>query len=259
MTTGLRALIVDDEPLARDLLRTMLAQVGGVTIIGESGDGGDAIMQIESLQPDVVFLDIQMPEGSGFDVVRALDPEVLPAIVFVTAFDQYALRAFEVHALDYLLKPYDLERLGSAVAKVKRMVSRPRPDRDAENQRVRELLASVRMESAQAQRLVIREGERTILQRVDGIDWIEADAKYARVHTTDRTYTVRETMRNIETRLDPTRFMRVSRSAIVNLDRVKEIQPWFNGEYVLIMQNGAKITTTRSFRGGLVELIEGRK
>ena len=257
--SDLRALLVDDEPLARDLLRTMLAQVGGVTILGESGDGADAITKIESLQPDVVFLDIQMPEGSGFDVVRALDPEVLPAIVFVTAFDQYALRAFEVHALDYLLKPYDLERLSGAVAKVKRMIARPRSDRDAENQRVRELLASVRMESAQAQRLVIKEGERTILQRVDGIDWVEADAKYARVHTTERTYTVRETMRNIESRLDPTRFMRVSRSAIVNLDRVKEIQPWFNGEYVLIMQNGAKITTTRSYRGGLVELIEGRK
>jgi len=255
----LTALIVDDEPLARDLLRTMLTSVGGVTIIGESGDGADAITQIESSRPDVVFLDIQMPEGSGFDVVRALEPDVLPAIVFVTAFDQYALRAFEVHALDYLLKPYDLERLSAAVTKVKRMVDRPRPDRDADNQRVRELIASVRMETVQAQRLVIREGERTILQRVDGIDWVEADAKYARVHTTERTYTVRETMRNIESRLDPAKFLRVSRSAIVNLDRVKEIQPWFNGEYVLIMQNGAKITTTRSYRGALVDIMEGRK
>ena len=257
--SDLRALIVDDEPLARDLLRTMLAKVGGVDIIGESGDGADAVARIESMKPDVVFLDIQMPEGSGFDVVRALEPDFLPAIVFVTAFDQYALRAFEVHALDYLLKPYDLERLSAAVNRVRRMLSRPRPDRDAESKRVRELLASVRMEAVQSQRLVIREGERTILQRVDGIDWIEADAKYARVHTTDRTYTVRDTMRNIESRLDPAKFLRVSRSAIVNLDRVKEIQPWFNGEYVLIMNNGAKITTTRSYRGPLADLIEGRK
>ncbi len=257
--TTLRVLIVDDEPLARDLLRTMLSKVGGLDIIGESGDGADAITKIEALKPDLVFLDIQMPEGSGFDVVRALDPEMLPAIVFVTAFDQYALKAFEVHALDYLLKPYDLERLSAAVTRAQRVLSRPRSDRDAENQRVRDLLASMRMEAVQSQRLVIREGERTILQRVDGIDWIEADAKYARVHTTDRTYTVRETMRNIEARLDPARFLRVSRSAIVNLDRVKEIQPWFNGEYVLIMHNGAKITTTRSFRGALVEIMEGNK
>jgi two-component system LytT family response regulator len=257
--TALRALIVDDEPLARDLLRAMLAQLENIEVIGESGDGADAIMKIETTRPDVVFLDIQMPEGSGFDVVRALDPSALPAIVFVTAFDQYALRAFEIHALDYLLKPYDLERLGAAVAHVRAILTTPVNNRDAEKRRMLDLIASVRMETNHAQRLAIKVGERTILQRVDNIDWVEADAKYARIHAGDKTYTIRETMRNIESRLDVSKFMRVSRSAIVNLDRVKEIQPWFKGEYVLLMQSGAKVTTTRSYRAPLVELLEGRK
>ncbi len=257
--TSLRALIVDDEPPARELLRTMLGQVGDVDIIGESGDGADAITQIEKKKPDLVFLDIQMPEASGFDVVRALDPATMPAVVFVTAFDQYALRAFEVHALDYLLKPYDKERLSAAVNKVRKILARPQPDRDAESSRLLELLATVRMEAVQSQRLVIREGERTYFQRVDGIDWVEADAKFARIHAGERTYTMRETMQSLESRLDPARFLRVSRSAIVNLDRVKEIQPWFNGEYVLLMHSGAKITTTRSYRGALAEILERPK
>ena len=255
----IRCVIVDDEPPARDLLRAMLAEYRDVEVVAEYGNGAEAVEGIERERPDLVFLDIQMPEGNGFDVIGALDPASLPPIVFVTAYDQYALKAFEVHALDYLLKPFDRKRLALSVQRARDLAARPRDDRaadrEAESRRLMALVAMMRAQERSQERLAVRVGERTVLQRVDAIDRIEADAKFARIHVGEKVYTMRETMRNLERRLDPARFLRVSRSAIVNVDRVREIQPWFNGDYVLVMQDGSNVTTTRGYRDAVTRLL----
>jgi two-component system, LytTR family, response regulator len=260
---AIRCVIVDDEPLARDLLRGMLAAAApDVEIVGEYANGAEAVLGICDDPPDVVFLDIQMPEMNGFEVVEALGSpealgtEALPAFVFVTAYDQYAIRAFDIHALDYLLKPYDAARLARAADRARG--SLVQPDRGSDARQVLAILETLREKERAQGWMPIREGERTFLQKVEEIQWIEADAKFMKIHTAVRTFTMRETMRNLEDRLDPVRFLRVSRSAIVNLQWIREIQPWFNGEFVLVMQSGAHVTTSRSHRDKLAKLI-GRR
>ncbi len=250
------ALIVDDEPLARELLRSLLANIPDITVVGEAGDGLAAVDEIERLRPDILFLDVQMPELDGFQVVRELDAERLPVIIFVTAYDQYAFRAFEISAIDYLLKPFDEERLGRAVERARSHLSgRERSDLD---KRVLDLLHSVTGREQHLDRLVVRTDERAILVRTADIDWIEASGKYVKLHVGRAEHTLRESMSRLEDQLDPRAFIRISRFCIVNIDRIREFQPWFQGDYVIILQDGTKLTSTRGYRDRVQGLL-GRK
>jgi len=256
MNDQVRAVIVDDEPLARDLLRGMLESVPGVWVVGEAGDGPAAVELVRRERPDLLFLDVQMPERDGFDVLRELGEDAPPAVIFVTAYDRYALRAFEVSALDYLLKPFDEERLersvGRAVAELRGAAPGAADDRMAELLR---RLERLERRERYAERLAITQGERTFLQPVRDIDWIEADGKFMNIHVGEKKYTMRATLMGLQEQLDPELFLRVSRGAILNLDRIREVQPWFNGEYVAVMHSGAQVTTTRSYRGALARVI----
>jgi two-component system LytT family response regulator len=253
----LRCIIADDEPLARELTRAMLGAHDDVIVVGEFENGREVIEAAHTLRPDVVFLDIRMPELSGLEAVAALEGDSLPAIVFVTAYDEYAMRAFDMAAVDYLLKPFDGERLGRALDRVRRLVARP--DRSEETRRMLALLETLGARAqAPLRRLPVRTGVRTILQPVDQILWVEADGKFVRIHLAEGHLTMRESLQNVEARPDPQQFMRVSRSAIVNLDFVREVQPWFKGDFVLILKNGTEIISTRGFRHAVARLLGQR-
>jgi two-component system LytT family response regulator len=257
MTRPLRVLVVDDEPLARSGIADLVTRDDELEVVGQCGDGRAAVEAIRTLAPDLVLLDIQMPEMDGFEVIQQVGPERMPAVIFITAYDQFAVRAFEVHALDYLLKPFDDERFAAAMARTKRAL------RDNEvgqlSQRLLGLLetaaggnkpsaSGIALGPAQPylSRLVVKTAGRVIFVRVDEIDWIEAADYYVRLHVARKSHLLRETMSALEEQLDPARFFRVHRSAIVNLDRLVEIQPYFHGEHVLVLQDGSKLKLSRS-------------
>ncbi|HEU4452316.1 MAG TPA: LytTR family DNA-binding domain-containing protein [Longimicrobium sp.] len=251
MSTMIRALIVDDEPPARRRLRALLSAEADVEVAGECGDGLQAVEQIRALRPDVVFLDVQMPEAGGFEVVEAVGPHRMPAVVFVTAYDEFALRAFEVHALDYLLKPYDRERFAATLRHV-----RARLGGAAElAPRLLSLLDETRARPAYLERIPVRSGSRIQLVPVAELDYLQADDNYVRLHTGGRSHLVRETLGAMEARLDPERFLRVHRSLVVNLSRITELEPLFSGEYVLTLRDGTRLTTGRSYRARLQEAL----
>lgn len=247
----IRAVIVDDEEPARELMRSLLAPWPAVKIVGEAGDGAAAVEMIGRLAPDLVFLDVQLPRMTGFDVVAALDSQEFPLIVFVTAYDQYALRAFDVCACDYLLKPFDAERLASTMRRV--LARREQPQQDILSP-IRSLLAHVRPGSAE--RVVVKTDGRHLFLNPDEIEWIEAVGKDARVHLPAASLLVRESMNSLEHRLDHNLFLRVHRSAIVNRAHIREMQPWFKGDYVLIMRTGARIVSGRTYRAEVKRLVE---
>src|SRR5262245_42663014 len=247
----IRTLIVDDEPLARERLVDMLIGDKEVEIVGECGNGLTAIAAIDGYKPDLIFLDVQMPELDGFGVLEAI--EETPVIVFVTAYDQYALRAFEVHALDYLLKPFDRERFDKALQRAKNQIGRERAG--AMNRELAALLADLKSRPKALERLVIKAGGRVFFLRVDEIDWIEAAANYVRLHAGKEAHLLRETINGLAAKLDPDRFLRIHRSIIVNLERVKEMQPWFHGDYVVILQDGTQLTSSRNYREQLRKLL----
>ena len=253
MTKRIRVVIADDEPLARERLRTLLASEEWIEIVSECDNGADAIQAIARLEPDLVFLDIQMPCGTGFDVIEAVGPARMPLVVFVTAFDKYALRAFDVHALDYLLKPFDRERFQQALARARQQLER-RSTGDLER-RLLELMQDLRPASAKLERFVIKSGGRVFFVRADEIDWIEAAGNYVKLHVGSESHLFRETMNALEARLDPDVFYRIHRSHIVNIERVKELQPWFNGEYVVFLKSGTRLTLSRGYREKLQERI----
>jgi two-component system LytT family response regulator len=248
-----RALIVDDEPLAREGIRLHLEQEKDFEIVGECGDGEEALAAIRELAPDVVFLDIQMPGRDGFAVLDALAGTTLPQIVFVTAYDQFALQAFEAHALDYLLKPFDEERFRRAIDRVRTQL-RGQKRRDLDS-RIAQLLADVRERPRYFERLVVRSGGRILILRVDDVDWIEAAANYVKLHVGPRVYLLRETMNRLEEKLDPARFIRIHRSTIVRVDRIRELEPLFQGDYLVILHDGARLTSSRSYRDKLQEVL----
>jgi two-component system, LytTR family, response regulator len=262
MTAPLRVLVVDDEPLARHGVRALLERDPELCVVGEAADGREAVDAILSARPDLVFLDVQMPEMDGFSVLREVGAERMPAVVFVTAFDQFALRAFDVAAVDYLLKPFDDERFALAVDRAKRM-SRG-GDADELGRRLVGLLEARAVAEggssapAYASRLMVKSASRTIFLRVEEIDWIEADDYYAKLHVGPKSHLLRETMASLEQRLDPERFFRVHRSAIVNLDRIKEMQPLFRGEHVLILQDGTRLKLSRGRLDKLEAALAGR-
>lgn len=236
-------LIVDDEPLARERIRTLVCSDPEIEIAGECANGRAAVAAIERQAPQLVFLDVQMPDLDGFGVLEAVGPERMPVTIFVTAYDRYALRAFEVHALDYLLKPFDRERFETALARAKKQIRRH--DEDL-HERLLALLEDLKPGSKYLQRLVIKSGGRIFFLRAEEIDWIEASGNYVRLHVGKESHLLRETMNGIEARLDPARFVRVHRSTMVNLDRIKEVHPWFRGDHVIILRDGTRLTLSRS-------------
>jgi len=245
----IRVLIVDDEPLARIAVRNVLRNHADVDIAGECDGGTEAVAAIQALSPDLVFLDIQMPELNGFGVLAALDPERLPLIVFVTAYDQHALRAFEVHALDYLLKPFDRQRLETALDRARRRLQRAEPDSEWRD-RVLGLLQESRP-GEYLQRLIIRDEGRVFFLNTSEVEWIEAQGNYVNVHGLGRAWLFRESIGSIESRLDPKRFRRIHRSTIVNLDAVRELRQGFHGDYVVVLRDGAEVKLSHRFRSNL--------
>ncbi len=250
---SIRTLIVDDEPLARERIRLLLEQEPDLEIVGECSDGNEALAAIRRASPDLMFLDIQMPELDGFGLLAQLDPARLPAIVFVTAFDQFALRAFEVHALDYLLKPFDSERFQAAVQRARQWIQRNQAGEL--DQRLSALLTDLKGASKAPDRLAVKSGGRVLLLRIEDIDWVEAADNYVNLHIGREAHLLRETMNALETRLAPDRFLRISRSTMVNVDRIKELQPMFHGEYAVILHDGTRLTLSRGQREKLSLLL----
>jgi len=249
----LRVLIVDDEPLARERIRALLRDAPDAEVVGECGDGRRALAAIRRRRPDLLFLDVQMPELDGFAVLRALDPTELPAVIFVTAYDRYALRAFEVHALDYLLKPFDRERFHRALARARTQIERDR--RGTLDARLLALLEDLRPGRKRLERLVVKEGGRVFFLRAEEIDWVEAQGNYARLHIGRETHLVRETMARLEAGLDPKQFARIHRSTIVNLERVRELLPDFHGDSVVVLRDATRLTLSRGYRERFRELL----
>ena len=248
-----RVLIADDEPLGRARIRMLLSSEPWVEVVAETADGPTTVAGIEKFKPDLVFLDIQMPGGSGFDVIEAVGAARMPFVIFVTAFDRYALRAFDVHALDYLLKPFDRDRFRDALTRARERVEH-RTDADLE----RKLLALVndlKPGPQPLERFVIKSGGRVFFLRARDIEWIEAAGNYVKLHVGPETHVFRETMNSIEAKLDPAMFFRIHRSHIVNIERVRELQPWFNGEYVVFLTSGARLTLSRGYREKLQDRI----
>ena len=242
MTEPFRILIVDDEPLARDSIRALLADDADVRVIGE-GTGSAAAALVARTRPDILFLDIQMPEVDGFGVIQQVGADTVPAVIFVTAYDQYAVRAFEVHALDYLLKPFDDQRFAAALGRAKERVGARR--RGEVDTRIAELLKDRDLSRT---RFLIPAREKTIVVDAAQIDWIEASDYYVTLHTGPAAHLLRQTMDEIEKQLDQRQFFRVHRSAIVNVDRVREIHPLFRGDCALVLADGRRIKLSRSRR-----------
>ncbi|HWF87691.1 MAG TPA: LytTR family DNA-binding domain-containing protein [Pyrinomonadaceae bacterium] len=253
MVAKIKTIIVDDEPLARRNLRLLLERDPQIEILDECRNGREAIKAINTLSPDLIFLDIQMPEMDGFDVLAHVGPEHIQAIIFVTAFDQYALKAFDVHALDYLLKPFDDERFARALERAKSQIAAREINQLSE--RLLALLEERETERKGAKRderyltrLMIKAASRMMLLKVDEIDFIEADGNYAKLHVGRKTHLLREKMNDLEGRLDPGKFVRIHRSIIVNLDRIKELHPHFNGDYVVVLEDGRQLKLSRTRR-----------
>jgi two-component system, LytTR family, response regulator len=248
----IRVLIVDDEPLARKFIRRMLKDERDVDVLGEASNGKEAVAMIDKHDLDVVFLDVQMPEMDGFAVLESIPANKMPEIIFTTAYEQYAIRAFELHALDYLLKPFDQARFKDAIKHAK---ERLRSKQSAGRLQIGALLESIRNKPEFLERVVIKAGGRITFLNTREINWIEADDKYVHLHTDKSNSMVRQTLSAMETQLDPKKFRRIHRSAIVNVERIKEMQPLFNGEHSIVLENGTKLTLSRNYKDKLFEVL----
>jgi len=249
----IRALIADDEALARKFIRRMLKEDRDLEIVGECSNGKETVAMIRKENPDVVFLDVQMPEMDGFAVLESIGIERLPEIIFTTAYEQYAIRAFELHALDYLLKPFDQARFKDAIKYAKERFYSER--QDGGRVQISALLENIKNKPQYLDRLVIKAAGRITFLRTDEINWIEADDKYVHLHTSKVRPMVRQTLSAMEAQLDPEKFRRVHRSAIVNVERIAELQPLFSGEYSILLQDGTELTLSRNYKDKLFELL----
>ena len=249
----LRTLIVDDMPLARSRLRRHLAPDPDIDIVGEARNGKEAIELIGSLAPQLLFLDIQMPEVGGFEVLEAVGPDAVPAVVFVTAYDEFALRAFEVHALDYLLKPFDAARLEGAVARAKRQLAASQNV----TAQLSTLLDELRGGKKYVTRLAVRSRERMLFVAVEDIDSIDGAGNYVRLHLGATSHLLRDRLGSIEAKLDPDVFVRIHRSTIVNVTRIREMHPLFNGDQLLVLTSGRRVTVSRTYRARLLAMLDG--
>jgi two-component system LytT family response regulator len=253
MKMKIRTLIVDDEPIARARVLALLGDEADVEVVGECSNGAEAVAAIETKAPDLVFLDIQMAEMDGFELARALGPSRMPAVVFVTAYDEYALRAFEVHAVDYLLKPFSADRFRAALSHAREQLSQ----RHATNlgRQILDLLPEINRQAPGRERMVVKSSGRIYFVRTSDIDWCEAAGNYVRLHVGQQAHLVRDTMAHIEADLDPNQFVRIHRSAIVNVDRIQELQSTFGGEYVVLLRGGKRLTLSRGYRDALQERL----
>jgi two-component system LytT family response regulator len=254
----IRVVIVDDEAPARMRLKQLLTQEPGFTIVADCSNGRQAVEAIQREKPDLAFLDVQMPRLSGVEVCRmvAASGAAMPLVIFVTAYDQYALKAFELHAVDYLLKPFDRERFQKALAYARERLERPAGP--AIDPRLTALLHDLRPAPKTPDRLLFKQNGKVIFVRTDTIDWIEADGNYVRLRAGQETHHLRETLAGLEEQLAPGQFMRISRSTIVNLDRIKELQPLFYGDYSVLLLDGSKLDMSRHYRDRLQALLERR-
>lgn len=249
-----RALIVDDESLARERLRTLLGREPDVEVIGECGDGACAVEMIRSLSPDLVFLDVQMPVLGGFEVVSTIGADRMPPVIFATAHDEHALRAFDVHAVDYLLKPIGAERLRAALARIRRWIGEAHGTQLSRD--LHPLLADVAVEGRRFRdRIAVRSGTRYTLVKIEDVTWMEADDNNVRLHVGAAVHSMRSTLRDVEMMLDPQRFLRIHRSIIVAIDRVSGIESWGMGEFLLILSDGTKLTSSRTYRRSIQEVF----
>ena len=249
----LRVLIVDDEPLARSHLRSLLEVRDDVEVIGECGDGTAAITAIRSSSPDLVLLDVQMPERDGLDVVREVGADRMPPVIFITAFDEHALAAFELHAIDYVLKPVNRLRFSRAIDHAVRM----RASREPATVALGDALEALREPRPGADRLAVRVGERVLYLRMAEFDWVEASGDTVRIHVGRKVYEHRATLTQLEQRLPRDRFMRIHRSAIVNTERIAEFQPWFQGDWIIVLADGTRLQSGKSYRARVRALMEG--
>lgn len=244
-----RTLVVDDEPLACELIQGLLAQDAEVEVIGSCTDGASAVAVVTDHAPELLFLDVQMPEMDGFAVLEALGPAKLPVVIFVTAYDHYALRAFDSKALDYVVKPVDRERFRTALERAKTQL---KLQREAEyGIQIQQLLKEFRGQAHYLKRLVVQRGNHSLVIRTDEVDWIEADANYVKVHCGRSVYLMRETLHNMVAKLAPERFRRIHRSTIVNVDRIRELHSWFHGDLRLKLEDGQELTVSRRYRANL--------
>lgn len=249
----IRTIIADDEPLARRGVRAHLKHEKDFEVISECRNGSEAVKAIETQSPDLVFLDVQMPELDGFSVVEAIGAERMPTVIFVTAYDRYALRAFEVHALDYLLKPFDDQRFAAALQRARAHIERK--DMYGIGRRLQGLLDDITPRRKYAQRLVVKSPGRIFFLSVTEIDWIEAADNYVRLHAGNSSHLLRETMNSLEKRLDPDEFVRVHRSRMINVRKIKEMQPMFRGEYDILLRDGTRLETGRGYRDRVQRLL----
>ena len=248
---NIRALIVDDEPLAREWVRSAVAEDPELEVLGECGNGFEAAETIRRLKPDLVFLDVQMPGLDGFGVLEALSPEEIPAVVFVTAFDQYAVRAFEAQAVDYLMKPFSKERVEEAVRRVRELVKGRSLDDFRES--ISRLVEKIRRDRSFPEWVLLKAEGKNVFVKVREIDWIESSRNNVRIHVGPTIYLLHETTSAIASRLDPRKFLRIHRSSIVNIERIKELHPWFNGDYAVVLRDGTQLTLSSSYRDRLKE------
>lgn len=239
----MRVIIIDDELPARKKIRTFLADEPKIEIIGEASNGLEAVKLIEELRPDLIFLDIQMPGLTGFQVLQELDKAIMPGVIFTTAYDEYAVKAFEVNALDYLLKPFDEERFQKALERVNKQNSQHNQYNQLTN-----LLLELKKQPNYLQRLLIKTAGKIIFIKTDEIDWIEAEEKYVQIHVGKDKYLYRETMNTLEQQLNPENFTRIHRSYIVRIDFIKELVPWSHGDYLLILQDKTELNLGRNYR-----------
>jgi len=258
MTAGdqampIRTVIVDDEPLARKRIHDLLREDKQIDIVGEFGGGAEALQLLQSERADLLFLDVQMPEVDGFELLEAIEG-LVPAIVFVTAFDKYALRAFDAHAVDYLLKPFNEGRFRQALQRAKEKIGKNNGGHMSVE--LMAMLKDAQGGRKSTDRLVIKSGGRVLFLKAAEIDYVEAAGNYLNLYVGKDTHLIRETMQGLEARLDPERFLRIHRSTIVNLERIKELQPWFGGEYVVILRDGRKLTLSRTYRARVQQLLQ---
>jgi len=254
MTPTIRVIIADDEALARKKLRILLASEPGVHIVAECRDGRQTLDALKDYKPDLLLLDVQMPDADGFQVLKAIPEEEVPVVIFTTAFDHYAIRAFEAHAMDYLLKPFDQERLHQAIERTRSELLKTH-DHELTH-KILNLLSNVKETRPVDRRLVVKAGGRVIFLDLDDIDWVEAAANYVKLNVGKESYLLREAISRLAERLDPSQFVRIHRSTIVNVQKIKELQPCNSGEYIVVLKSGKELSCSRGHRAGLQQLIE---
>lgn len=246
MSDSIRVVIVDDEPLAIERIRDLLSVEPGIEILGEAGEGAEAVRLIKSRRPDLLFLDVQMPGMDGFAVLRKLRGDRVPVTIFVTAHDQHAVRAFEANALDYILKPFKRSRFRAALERARAVLEQEQNEEIAG--RISALLESLEPSSTGLERIPVKVGRKILIVKAETIDWIGAEDNYVRLHVAEKSYLLRETMSSMEKQLDPRRFQRIHRATIVNIDRVRELRPWFNRDFKVILADGTDLILSRGYR-----------